>query len=153
MMVRSPILHGALASSNVDSLAAFVAPHHNLIRDPYEGEALPSDWRSLLDVGDVRQFADFALTLYYSPAADQGVGDAWSSLSDRPSVSTALLGSPFGPPENLFDPGRIGSYFQTLDAAHSSLATLQSIACPELAPYISLLRHCSSNDLGVYITF
>jgi hypothetical protein len=149
----APILHDALSSDSIAGLAAFIEHHWQSLTDPYEGQPLPEDWSALMENRDVHVYGDFALTLYYSPTVDFGVGDSWLALSDDPSVAKALLGQPFGPADNVFDPGRMGSYFQTLDAVSSSLGILSADDRPELSDFIDLLERCGVEGMGVYVTF
>jgi hypothetical protein len=149
----APILHDALSSDSIAGLAAFIEHHHQSLTDPYEGQPLPEDWPSLMENGDVQDHGDFALTLYYSPTADFGIGDSWLALSDDSSVANALLGEPFGPADNLFDPGRMGAYFQTPDAVSSSLRVLTADDHPGLSDFIDLLERCGVEGMGIYVTF
>lgn len=148
-----PILHQALCSGSVAELAAFIEHHRHSLTDPYEGQPLPDDWSSLMESRDVHDHGDFALTLYYSPTADNGIGDSWLELSDDSSVANALLGAPFGPTDKLFDPGRMGSYFQTPDAVSSSLRVLFGDDRPELSDFVDLLEFCEAEGLGIFVTF
>ena len=149
----APILRDALSSDSVAGLAAFIAHHRQSLTDPYEGEPLPEDWSSLMENRDVQDHGDFALTLYYSPTADFGIGDSWVALSDGYPVARSLLGEPFGPAANLFDPGRMGSYFQRPDAVSKSLRDLSADNRPELSSFVDLLERCGAEGMGVYVTF
>lgn len=147
------ILRDALSSDSVAELAAFIEHHRESLTDPYEGEPLPQDWSSLMESRDVQEYGDFALTLYYSPTADFGIGSSWVAVSDDIPEPDALLGEPFGPPYNLFDPGRMGSYFQTPDTVSSSLRSLSADDRPELSDFVDLLERCGAEGMGVYVTF
>ncbi len=149
----APILRDALSSDSAAGLAAFIEHHRQSLTDPYEGQPLPEDWSSLIENRDVQDHGDFALMLYYSPTADFGIGDSWLALSDVSSVAHALLGEPFGPADNFFDPGRMGSYFQTPDTVSSSLRILSADDRPGLSDFIDLLERCGAAGMGVYVTF
>ena len=66
---------------------------------------------------------------------------------------SALLGSPIGPEEALFDPGRRGSYFQTPMQVKKSAETLKGCAQIEILDYRHLLQYCSDENLGLYVSF
>src|SRR4051794_23851626 len=78
----TPIVQ-ALSEDDIRPLKAFVEAHRTELTDPYEGEPLPEEWRSLLETGDTQELADFALTRYYRPTDDHGIGSAWSEISDE----------------------------------------------------------------------
>ncbi len=80
------------------------------------------------------------------------MGESWLALSDD-SVAHTLLGKSFGPDENMFDPGRMGSYFQTPKAVSASLSVLSADTRSELADFVSLLRESEAKGLGTYVTF
>ena len=65
-----PMLREALTSADCRALGTFIDKHLGELKDPYEGEDLPMDWRSLLESVDPHQVGDIALTKYYDP---QGV--------------------------------------------------------------------------------
>jgi hypothetical protein len=147
-----PILYTALESDSTAGLIGFIDHHRASLTDPFEGEPLPEGWRSLLENGDVHEYGDFALTGYYSPQVDFGIGHAWLRLSHEVSNTGALLGTPFGPESNRFDPGRMGSYFQTPEDVADSLNALASQHYPEFATFVDLLERCGVENLGVYVT-
>jgi hypothetical protein len=150
-----PVLVLALADDDPAPLESFIDRHRAELTDPYEGEPLPDKWRDLLEAGDVQELADFAQTRYYRSSEDRGLGDKWTELSDElPSAAAAaLLGTPLGPPDARFDPGRMGAYFQTPARVRRSLAVLAGVRRGELRPYRELLKRCVAAGLGVYVTF
>ncbi len=149
----APLLHEALESGSVAELVRFIESHRQSITDPYEGDPLPEDWTAVMENRDVQDHADIALTLYYSPRADFGIGESWCGFSRGFPARQSLLGEPFGPSDNLFDPGRMGAYFQTSDAVSSSLRILKADDRPELSDFVELLELCSAEGMGVYVTF
>jgi len=150
-----PWLEMALAANDPTELEAFIDDNRVSLTDPYEGEPLPADWRSGLGNRDVHEFGDYALTRYYDPSDDRGVGSAWRSLSGElpETAANALLGFSVGPHERLFDPGRYGSYFQTPAQVREALAVLKPLGVPELAWFVELLERCAAEGRGVYVTF
>ena len=131
-------------------LAEFIQQQRGRLTDPYNGDPLPEDWRALLESGDVQELANFALTRYYRVWDDHGVGGAWlglrESLTER--QSRALLGAPFGDGDRLFDPGRLGSYFQSPVITHQSLVALAGLAAEEVQPFRELLAECAARGSG-----
>lgn len=149
------ILLTALKTDSGAELAEFIQQERVWLTDPYNGDPLPENWRALLETGDVQELADFALTRYYSVRDDHGVGGSWLALHDSltEGQSQALLGAPFGHRDRLFDPGRLGSYFQSPVMACESLAALAGLAVEEVGPFRELLTACVARRLGVYVTF
>jgi hypothetical protein len=64
-----------------------------------------------------------------------------------------MLGFAVGPEDNLFDPGRYGSYFQTPQPVQETLSALRPYRCPDLLQYLELLEWCVAERRGVYVTF
>jgi hypothetical protein len=150
-----PILERALVDNEEAPLRAFIETHRAELIDPYEGDPLPPEWEESLEAGDIQELADFALTRFYDPQEAHGVGYAWIRLDDMlpPPAAAALLGKAVGPVENLFGPGRMGSYFQSPAQVRQSLTALASISNPELADYRKLLERCAAEGCGLYVTF
>ena len=125
-----------------------------MLTGPYDGELIHTGWRSKLEAGDIQELADYALTRYYSPADDFGVAD-WLLISDTlpADVQAALLGVPLGPAMRYFDPGRMGSYFQTPQRVEESLATLRRVDSPSIIRFRQLLESSRARGLGLYVTF
>jgi hypothetical protein len=150
------LLVDALAFNDSASLVEHIAGHIGQLRDPYEGEPLKPDWRSMLgNLDDIHTIGDFALTRYYDPKADFGIGGTWLAINevlDQPTQS-ALLGQVVGQVLEPFDPGRMGSYFQSPEMLVQSIAALTSVNRPELHDYISFLGACRALGHGVYVTF
>lgn len=150
-----PLIVSALEADDGRPLASYIDAHHRELRDPYEGDPLPSDWRTLLENGDAQELADFALTRYYRPGDDWGLGPAWHAIDEAatPEVRAALLGSPIGPEGYPFDPGSMGSYFQRPSEVKHSAAVLAEVSLPGLSELRSLLGQCIGERRGVYVTF
>ena len=136
-------------------MEAFIDHHVAQLKDPYEGEPLSADWRDKLGNKDVHEYGDYALTRFYDPADCWGIGYEWARLSEElpESAANAMLGFVVGPPGNLFDPGRCGSYFQTPRQVRESLGVLQAHTCPGLGRFLDLLSRCVAEARGVYVTF
>src|SRR5262245_51807623 len=109
------VLSSALETSDTSGLLAYVERNRESLTDPYEGEPLEEGWQDKLGNRDVHEFGDYALTRFYDPNADCGLAYCWNRLDEALFWEVdreALLGSPFGPRHNRFNPGRYGSYFQ-----------------------------------------
>ena len=108
-------------------------------------------------------YGDFALTRFYDPAADRGLGYCWNVIDATlpEDGRRALLGSPLGPEHNRFDPGRYGSYFQTPQQVAESLMLFGMFDLPRLdrhdevfaEQFEGLLEECIASGLGLYLTF
>lgn len=145
----------ALESNQVACLVAYIEKHLPELKDPYEGVPLDQTWQELLDNRDVHEYSDFALTRFYDPAADLGVAEEWIEI-DR-SLTEAergvFLGFPIHAAKTAFDPGRMGSYFQTPEQVSESLKIVNQLAITSIASFKRLLESCSQHRLGIYVTF
>ena len=151
----APVLRDALQTGSRESLDQFVDRFRPVLRHPSGAGPLPPSWRVELEVGDVQEVADLALTKYYAPDREAGVGDAWLAWqeSTTPELARCLLGAPFGPAERLFDPGRMGSYFQSPEDVIASQSCLSEVATPCLARFKELLADAANLRKGLYVTF
>jgi hypothetical protein len=158
-----PLFVEALTVNESSGLEAFIDRHLAELTDPYEGEPLSTNWRDALGNQDVHEYGDYALTRYYDPADCRGIGYGWAQLSEElpEEAANAMLGFAVGPEDNLFDPGRYGSYFQTPRQVRESLSALRPhsctrtcySSCPDLLQYLELLERCVAERRGVYVTF
>lgn len=151
----APLLLDALASGNAAALGAFIDTERARLRSPDNGAPLSPEWRSTLTSGDVHELGDIALTKYYDTDSDRGLGEKWAEIDDElPETARAyLLGEAFGPEGNPFDPGRMGSYFQSPEGALQSLTVLARCRHPELARFMHLLSIVTGSGQGLYVTF
>ncbi len=113
------ILELALDLNETKDLENFISVNLIYLKDPDEGEPLSEHWRERLEsYRDPHNYGDFALTKFYNPAEDVGLGCDWMRIDDmlagESKYCIALLGSPIGKDDNYFDPGKMGSYFQSL---------------------------------------
>ncbi len=157
-----PILVDAIFNDNCDNLAEFIRVNKNSISDPYEGSALNEAWETMIEPKDAHQYGDFALTRYYSPKKDIGLGSSWESVQqiivDKCEMSVSpILGVIVGPANDPFDPGKMGSYFQDIGLAKSSLKHLKALEkihqTRELRCAIELLKTIVKVGKGLYVTF
>jgi hypothetical protein len=158
-----PLLEEALRSGEVFALVDFINKNLPALSDPYEGERLTSGWWSLLEEKDAHQYGDFALTKYYDPQADIGLGRRWetteAALVQAFGSAKALLGSPLGTPGNLFDTGKAGAYFQTAEEVQGNRDRLEEAARRDPALRASaqgvlrMLNAAAEGDRGLYVTF
>ena len=70
-----------------------------------------------------------------------------------PEAKPCLLGAPFGPPGNLFDPGRMGSYFQDSAEAIRSRDVLRKLSFSDLSSFLTCLEQAAASGRGLYVTF
>lgn len=152
----APLLWQALSTGETTALSAFVDAHLKTCSSPYDGSELDIGWRNTLESGDLQEIADFALTKYYDPTSDCGLSTSWLALDGTlPSVArNALLGTFFGPSnEVLFDPGRMGSYFQSPDQVRISLSSLEPLEHAGTSEFVRFLNVVVAEGRGLYITF
>ena len=151
----APVLFNALATGDTSDLSSFVDTHTKALRFPWDASPLPEDWRSALQVGDAHEIGDLALTKYYDADDDCGLQEFWSGIDDQlpDAARPCLLGTPFGPPENLFDPGRMGSYFQDLSEVVRSRDAVRQLSSSDLSHLLALLEEAARSGRGLYVTF
>lgn len=161
-MELKPLLEHALLADESRVIIDFIDKNLDALRDPYEGAPLGPEWETLLETRDVQEYGDFALTKYYDPAADCGLGAAWMGLQDWLADDVGLLLSPIlgeivGRREAPFDPGRMGSYFQSPEAVkrnHSYLTRrVESAPLGARRAALDLLEHAMQSGKGLYVTF
>jgi hypothetical protein len=157
------ILLLALVCSDQDELIRYIETQRAYLKDPDQGDPLPENWQSRLENRDVYEYGDFALTRFYEPREDWGLWNQWQAIDGQlPEKNRAvLLGAPFGPAGAYFDPGRLGSFFQTPHQVVESLARIQGFELPDLEKYEreslkrfeGLLEECADKRSGLYVTF
>lgn len=122
-----PNLEAALASGAIAPLRQFVMENRRWLKDPNEGTPLDEGWEQRLVAHDVDHYGDVALTKYYSPYLDGGIGSAWVELDAclaGMNLASSTLGVTIGSGQSWFDPGRIGSYFQSFNDVQGNRAAL-----------------------------
>ena len=146
-----PWFRDALARSDCNSFYAFVLSNRDYCRSPYEGEPLGAGWEKEVDVNDLQQLADFALTKYYDPSQNRGLSAMWIELDDTlsPELKKTLTGFAI----EGFDPGLQGSYFLTPEDARSYAKMLQTTSNVLAREYGQFLECAANGSRGVYITF
>jgi hypothetical protein len=132
------------------------------LRDPYEGEPLDPKWEAMIETPDAHQYGDFALTKFYDPSADIGLGVAWTELQEHFGVDSSIAGSPIlgetvGPRNDPFDPGKLGSYFQSPAKVRQNYDILAKLVerdrIVHLNEAIQMLRQAMNAGVGLYVTF
>jgi hypothetical protein len=158
------LLSEALKNDVVNKLREFITENLDLLKDPYEGEPLDDDWETMIDPKDAHQYGDFALTMFYEPINDIGLGYDWDEISNIlnnniTSETSPILGTPLGLQNDFFDPGKMGSYFQSPTVVNDNLQLLKklntenSINHPKLRTAIEMLEQPASSKKGLYVTF
>ena len=150
-----PLLNDALSTGQLGPLEDFVQQHRADMCQPASGEPLADDWRGTVEDWDAHQIGDIALTKYYDPLDDRGLGTDWEHLQrqllEEVRTDLPLLGVPVGPAEEPFDPGKMGSYFQSPEEVAAHLALLQRFTgSGELS---GILRSALEAGTGLYVTF
>jgi hypothetical protein len=174
MCELSGALLDALSTGQTDSLVKFVEENRDSLTDPDEGEPLDESWRDMLETAaaqtyggfalDAHAYGDFALTKFYDPADNIGLSHYWDEVEtlldcELGHADYVVLGSPFGPPDELFDPGKMGSYFQSPAEVKEHLSQLEHLAgkkteiAPCLGKVIEMLRLAAAQGKGLYVRF
>ncbi|GIJ49944.1 hypothetical protein Val02_68300 [Virgisporangium aliadipatigenens] len=160
----APILRRALETGDVAPLVAFIEAHRDVVTDPYEGRPLPPDWQDRLKVRDAHEYGDYALTAYYRIRDERGLADVWQFVledvgNEVPGNAEELvLGTPFGPARNPFDPGKMGSFFRSAERAREDLAAVDAVIATRrysttLEDLARMLRRAVDAGRGLYVTF
>ena len=147
-----PLLLNALESDCVEGLLEFISA--NPCTNPDEGTPLDPDWQ-LNFASDVQALADVALTAYYNPQSDFGLGPDWLHVQQEApeNISLALLGAPVVAGQRSFDPGRMGSYFQSPQQVAESIRLLSNATEQHVSTFTSMLTRVSASGKGLYVTF
>ncbi len=158
-----PLLTRALTDGGTGELQAWVQLNRAELTDPYEGDTLPESWEEKVELPDPHQYGDFALTRYYRVGDDRGLGDQWRFVAEVlqhvVGNEAMMLGTPVGPRANVFNPGKMGSYFQPPAEVSRHLLLLKSAirkfpsADEPLIQLQGLLQAAVSAKQGLYVTF
>ena len=155
-----PMLDEALRTGHLKRLARHLDEVEAELSDPEEGEPFEGGWRTWLESGDVHELGDIALTRFYDPGDDLGLGDDWlgarDALVSRLDTTFPVLGRFIGPADRPFDPGRMGSYVQSPSDVVASLAVVEAAVSDgivALASLTSLLGAAVRAGAGLYVTF
>ncbi|MBK7862672.1 MAG: hypothetical protein IPJ65_29500 [Archangiaceae bacterium] len=132
-------------AGDAGALTRFIDAHRTELREPDHGEPVFSEWARQVEPGDVQTRAKLALTRYYDPRADLGLGLIWQRFQD----TRAVLGRALPP----FDPGGLGSYFQSEAEVTASIARVLPTVEIEGELLVSMLRAAEARGLGLYVTF
>jgi hypothetical protein len=160
-----PLLESSLCLGDFDKVRNFIVDNKSVLVDPYEGEPLDEKWEDMIEDRDIHQYGDFALTKYYSLADDQGLGGEWETFQEfisdfRDLNFSPFLGLPLGVDGIFFDPGKMGSYFQSENEVSESLIKIKEVEwelgnelLDSLKGYTELLERAVREKKGVYVTF
>jgi hypothetical protein len=159
----SNTLEAALMSNNTEKLVSFIAQNLDSLKDPYEGEPLDNNWQSMLEIDDPHQCGDFAITKFYEPQNDIGLGYSWENiqnlLKEEFGIPVIILGIPFGTINNYFDPGKMGAYFQSHTLVKDNLNSIKDLLeqkpkyFSDLEGVIKIFQKAIAKNHGLYVTF
>ncbi len=159
------ILLESLEKINKEKLIDFIQQNIENIQHPDEGLSVDSLWQNLIKVGDVQEYADFALTKFYYSDDDIGLDYEWQDVEKILNEeflldsNLILLGRTICFADNCFDPGRMGSYFQSFDEVQENLKIIKKYLeqKPEflnsLQVLIGMFQNAVIKQQGLYITF
>jgi hypothetical protein len=157
-----PLLEASLADRDTCHLELFIKSNLALLTDPATEQALSSDWHQD-HPKDVQVFGDIALTKYYDIRNDIGLTNQWKRIcSDLEAIggnSEITLGFILGTADCPFDPGKMGSYFQSLGDVSNNANLLEEWLARKpgftdrLGALREMLRKALQARKGLYITF
>jgi hypothetical protein len=170
-----PLLVDGLRTGDPAPIRQFIEANRDHVVDPYEAEPLDEDWEEKVDPKDIHTYGDFALTRYYSPLDDFGLDGEWMDLSDRLDAAgignELTLGHPVGIPDRepfevvggevglagtWFDPGKLGSFFQSPTMVREHLNLIRdsrSRLGDSIEPILVMLERADTTGRGMYVTF
>ena len=150
-----------MRTGDCSTLREFIENQIANLCDPYEGEPLSEDWEAMLETLDAHQYGDFALTTYYDPLEDVGLGYDWersehilSTLAEESKFP--ILGFTIGPDGEPFDPGKMGTYFQSEALVVENLRAIEKafeLDTSSVALPLRILRLAATAGKGLYVTF
>ena len=147
----------ALETGGLAGIFDFIYANLDLLKHPDDHDPIDETWQQKYMCEDAHQLGDIALTKFYNPEDDIGLDYSWvdvnKALSQVPHKISPVLGVPFGPKNNQFDPGKMGSYFQDTVMIESSLKSLESFRSLEhdFDALVEMLE--AGRGKGLYITF
>lgn len=133
----APLLYSALARNDPAGLRDYIRANQQDLHDPDEEMPLAEDWETHYHL-DVQQYAAFALTNFYDPTDDWGLGHDFDALGaylesvpKAKKYTGALLGGYlFGPKGKRLDPGYMGTGLATRGQVRALLAVLEKTKWP-----------------------
>ncbi|WP_413280587.1 hypothetical protein [Floridanema evergladense] len=159
----SSTLETALITNNTEKLVSFIEQNIDFLKDPYEGEPLDNNWQSMLEIDDPQQCGDFAITKFYDPQNDVGLGYSWEKiqniLKEEFGIPWIIFGDSFVANKNYFDPGKMGSYFQSPTLVKQNLSLIKDLLEQKpqyfsvLEGVIKMLQNALAQNLGLYVAF
>ena len=136
------------------ALEHFIDDHRSRLRDPKSDAPLETGWRETHAITGFPALAALALTAYYDPAANIGLGGAAEKLR------FALM--------DLYPEGRVfvgggalavvGGTFQSADYVAKSVEILQTLRAENrlktdvIDPVLSMLQKAATAGKGLYLT-
>lgn len=162
----SNTLEKASLNNTNKNIISFINNNIVLLKHPDEGGAIDDYWEEILEeIKDVHNYGDIAITKFYDPDKDIGLGYDWQDIENILSCELLvdpgdiILGQKFGPIDNRFNPGRISSSFQSLEQVKLNMQLLQNLVEQKpklsiaLADLLSMLQKAIDSQTGLYITF
>ncbi|MFB9235271.1 hypothetical protein ACFFWC_06925 [Plantactinospora siamensis] len=161
----APVLQRSLETGDAGALTRFIEANLDRLRSPYPGIAVPTPWPAMFeDEPAVHDLGDFALTRYYRPNDDLGLGSGWAEVynvaADEVETDTdeLIFGAWFGPEHNRFNPGRIGSFIRLWETVRRqreiTAARIRSGAYSDAVVALDrMLSAAGEQKQGLYVTF
>jgi hypothetical protein len=157
------ILYRALESGDLEPMVQFIEQNRMRLRDPHALTPLDEHWRDKVDLREVQQLGDVALTAYYDPREEIGLLEGWEEVLDDVGREVdgdavrLLFGEPFGPPQRRFNPGKLGSFFRPWDTVHQHRERLARVMAGDhwsdtIADLDGVLREADEARRGLYVT-
>lgn len=133
------VLHAALETDDVGGLRRLILDNRHVLLDLWTEAPPADDWEARIEPAyRVQQFADLAMTKYYDPRDDRGLGHGFDApgayLETVPGLggwSSALYcGWLFGPSGRRLDPGSMGTGLVSVAQVGEAVRLTDGLAWP-----------------------
>jgi hypothetical protein len=157
-----PIVEHSLRAASTVQLVAFIESNLSSLRSPDTWLPLTTDWKNEIDVEDVQQCGDIALTTYRANKSI-GLSYEWEELFNalateyKDLATSPILGEILQAAGVSFDTGRLGTYFQSRQAVIANLNLVREAGKvwgeDLLRPAILMLQEAVDAEKGLFVTF
>jgi hypothetical protein len=153
-----PTLDQAVTHGHAPALQAFIQANLPRLTDLRAGAVpLVETWGRTPPPADPQELAALALTAYYLPHHDVGLGALWQDAVLDLNAAFGDAGGPIvlGAAMGAFDPGRRGSYLLTWAIVREHLTTLTRVPArtPAIDAVHRMLAAADRAGRGLYVTF
>jgi hypothetical protein len=157
-----PLIEHSLQTASTVQLVVFIESNLSSLRSPDTWRLLTTDWKGEVDIDDVQLCGDIALTKY-RVNSNIGLSYEWEELFNvfsteyKGLATSPILGEILQVAGVSFDPGRLGTYFQSRKAVIANLSLVKQAAKgwgeDLLRPAVLMLQEAIEAEKGLFVTF